>query len=159
MIEVRELSDAEILVVLRRLDYGHLGCCRDGRPYVVPVHFAFDGKHIYVYTTEGKKFDIITENPQVCLQLEEVTDDRHWLSVIVDGYAEQIGPGSERDNALAMILKANPTLTPAVSIHWMDNWVKENVEVVYRITPETTSGREAAGGGQKPIAPSDRVKL
>jgi hypothetical protein len=42
---------------------------------------------------------------------------------------------------MEFITAVNPTLTPAISIHWLDNWVRANVDVVYRITPATLTGR------------------
>jgi nitroimidazol reductase NimA-like FMN-containing flavoprotein (pyridoxamine 5'-phosphate oxidase superfamily) len=146
MIEVKELSDSEIAELLRRTGYGHLACARGGEPYVVPVHFAYDDGDIYVYTTEGKKFEIIKENPRVCLQAEQVKDNQHWLSVIVDGEAVQIVDEQERERAMKLITAVNPTLTPAVSVHWMDNWVRENIEVIYRIHPLRVSGRRSSAG-------------
>jgi nitroimidazol reductase NimA-like FMN-containing flavoprotein (pyridoxamine 5'-phosphate oxidase superfamily) len=143
MIEVRDLSDDEIAEFLKSTHYGHLACCRDGEPYIVPIHFAFDDGDIFVYTTEGKKFEIIKENPRVCLQAERVTDERHWQSVIVDGEAEQITDDAERQRARDLITATNPTLTPAVSIRWMDSWVRENIEVIYRIRPLQISGRKS----------------
>lgn len=144
MIEVKELSETEINKVIERNDFAHLACSRNDRPYVVPVHYANDEGVIYIYTTEGKKTDIIDLNQLVCIQIEEITDSQHWTSVIVDGTAERISARDERDHAIDLITKINPTLTPAVSVHWMDDWVKENREVVYRITPSATSGRRAA---------------
>ena len=144
MIEVKELSEKEIAGFLKRTGYGHIACCRDGEPYVVPVHFAYDDGDIYVYTTEGKKYEIIKENPRVCLQAEEVADNENWQSVIVDGEAEQITDDAERERAMQLITAVNPKLTPAVSIHWMDSWVRENIEVIYRIRPTRTSGRRSA---------------
>ncbi len=143
MIEVEDLSESEVVEILGRVGYGHLACCRDNRPYVVPVHYAYDAGAVYIYTTEGKKFEIIRENPNVCLQVEEVADNQHWTSVIIDGVAEQIKNVPERDRALELIVRVNPSLTPAVSIRWMDDWVRENIEVVYRVTPTATSGRRS----------------
>jgi nitroimidazol reductase NimA-like FMN-containing flavoprotein (pyridoxamine 5'-phosphate oxidase superfamily) len=143
MIEVKELSENEIALILSRVGYGHLACCRGYQPYVVPVHYAFDDGDIIIYTTEGKKTEFIKENPNVCLQIEEVIDNQQWQSVIIDGSAVQLDSGAERDRALELIVAVNPTLSPAVSIRWMDNWVRENIEVVYRITPTATSGRRS----------------
>ena len=146
MIEVRELTDHEIDELLARVGYGHLACSRDSVPYVVPVQYAWDGRAVFLYTTEGRKSDTIAENPNVCLQVEDVEDNRHWCSVIVEGVAERLDAGDERAMALKMIMKTNPTLTPAISIHWLDDWVKQNVEVVYRIKPTYTSGRASVPG-------------
>lgn len=143
MIEIEELSDREIDELLSRVGYGHLACSVDDDPYVVPVHFAYRGGQIFVYTTEGKKSQMIGNNPRVCLQAEEVVNNQNWESVIVTGVAERITEPSEREAALAAITTVNPTLTPAVSIHWLDNWIRENIEVVFRIDPVRTTGRRA----------------
>ena len=143
MIEVEEMSDNEISDLLTRLNYGHLACSSNDKPYVVPVNFTFDGGEIFIYTTDGKKSRIIDANPQVCLQTEDVKDRQHWYSIIIDGSAERIADPVERERVMKLILANNPTLTPAVSIHWMDNWVRENIEIVYRIKPTMTSGRRS----------------
>ncbi len=143
MLEVQEMTNNEIEEVLARVGYGHLACARDNRPYVVPVHYAYDKPNIYIYTTEGMKTDIIKANPQVCLQIEEAVDNGNWRSVIANGDAEQITDLKEREEVLRLILATNPTLTPAISIRWMDNWVRENREVVYRIKPSLITGRSS----------------
>ena len=81
----------------------------------------------------------------MCLQFEEVTDNQNWVSVIVDGEAARVTDAKERERILGLIVAINPTLTPAVSIHWMDNWIRENIEVLYRIVPLEINGRRAAG--------------
>ncbi len=127
--------------VLQRVGFGHLACTENDRPYVVPIHYVYHGAKIYLYTTEGKKADIITANPHVCLQVEEVIENDDWRSVIVNGDAVKVTDHKEREEALKLIRSANPTLTPAISIRWMDMWIRENREVVYRIKPESITGR------------------
>jgi len=141
MIEVRELDKYEIDNVLSGRDYGHLACSLDDRPYIVPIHYVYDGSNIYIYTTEGKKYEIIRSNPHVCLQVEHVASNEDWQSVIVTGEAKQITKPKEREKAVRLIRSSNPSLTPAISVRWMDNWVRENREVIYCITPKTMTGR------------------
>jgi uncharacterized protein len=143
MNEVQEMTNSEIDEVLARVGYGHLACASNNRPYVVPIHYVYDKLKIYIYTTDGKKTDIIRDNPQVCLQVEEVVDNGDWRSVIVNGKAKQVTDREEREKAVKLIRSVNPTLTPAISIRWMDNWVRENIEVVYRIRPDTITGRSS----------------
>ena len=38
---------------------------RDEYPYVVPMHYAFDGQDIYFFTTEGTKTEFIAANGSV----------------------------------------------------------------------------------------------
>lgn len=143
MIEVQEMGNKQIEELLHRVQYGHLACTDGRKPYLVPIHFAYEPPYIYIYTTEGKKSKIIRRNPHVCLQLEDVKDNVNWSSVIVDGEAEELKSDDLKEKALAAIARINPTLTPAVSIHWMDNWIRENIEVIYRVSPTQMSGRSS----------------
>ena len=141
MIAVEEMDNGLIKEVLKRIGYGHLAMTRGNIPYVVPVHYVYDEPHIYIYTTEGKKTEIIRDNPEICLQIEDVKSDKDWVSVIVTGQAVRVTDAAERERALKIILESNPTLTPALSVRWMDCWIRENVEVIYRITPRMLTGR------------------
>lgn len=145
MLEVKDMTHGEMEDLLDRVRYGHLGCSRNNHPYVVPIHFALDEHTVYIFTTEGKKSEMIDSNPEVCLQVEEVIDDENWSSVVIVGDAERLSNGNERDKAFAAISEANPTMTPALSFRWVDEWVREqkDTEVIYRINRKTTTGRRA----------------
>ena len=69
MLEIREMSRDESAALLARAAYGHLGCARDGHPYVVPMNYACDGRDIYFFTTEGTKTEFISANREVCFQV------------------------------------------------------------------------------------------
>jgi nitroimidazol reductase NimA-like FMN-containing flavoprotein (pyridoxamine 5'-phosphate oxidase superfamily) len=140
---VLEMSNEDNLNLLRRVNYGHLGCTRDDIPYVVPVHFAYSDPYIYFFTTEGKKTEIISNNPKVCLQVEEVTDPKNWQSVILRGKAERLKSKEEISEAIKIIKAVNPGLMPALSVRWMDHWIRENIEAIYRISPAEITGRVA----------------
>lgn len=143
MIRIEDMSDPEISALLSKINYGHLGCSRDDQPYVVPIHFAFMDPYIYIYTTDGKKSAILAENPKICLQVEEVTDNERWQSVILNGQAEEITDDDESARIVKLITASNPTLTPAISIRWLDDWIRENIRLLYRITPTSSSGRRS----------------
>ena len=153
MIEIEEMRAGEAREVLGQLNYAHLAVSKDNIPYVVPVHYAFDGDDLFIYTTEGKKADIIKVNPEICLQAEDVEDNENWKSVMVAGTAERITDEDSREKALDLILKINPKLTPAIGIRWMDSWVRENVEVIYRITPRSVTGRQTIKRGRSAPTP------
>ena len=137
-----DLGDKEIIELLTRINFGHLGLCRRNRPYVVPIHFAYHDPKIFFYTTEGLKTEIIDENPTVCLQVEDITDRQDWQSVIITGPAERLTAESDIKTAMGLIKAVNPQLSPAWSVRWLDDWVRSNVEAVYRIHPESTTGRK-----------------
>jgi nitroimidazol reductase NimA-like FMN-containing flavoprotein (pyridoxamine 5'-phosphate oxidase superfamily) len=141
MIEIRELGSNEINEFLARNSFAHLGCSKNDIPYVVPIHYAYEDPFIYIFTTEGKKYEILRQNQNVCLQVENISDEKNWVSVIVDGIAEELASQEDKQHALDLITKNNETLTPAMSIRWMDGWVRENRGVYYRITARHLTGR------------------
>jgi len=142
MLKVEDMSANEMHALLQREGFGHLGCARDGRPYVVPMHYAYDGKELYFFTTQGMKTQYIDANPQVCLQVEEITDRTHWRSVMVIGRATEITSDEETQRAMKFITERNPSLTPAISATQLDSIGRAVDIALYRITPEIIDGRQ-----------------
>ncbi|MBA3440761.1 MAG: pyridoxamine 5'-phosphate oxidase family protein [Pyrinomonadaceae bacterium] len=147
MIEIEEMAVKEMQDLLQKVGYGHLGCAREGRPYVVPVHYAYADPDLYIFTTEGMKTDYIAANPEVCLQVEEVHNPANWRSVIVTGQAEHITKSEDTEHAMQFITEQNPTLTPAINKMWIDVWGRANVVAIYRIHPSIISGRKTLNAG------------
>jgi hypothetical protein len=144
MLKVEDMSPAEMHALLQRESFGHLGCARDGRPYVVPMHYAYDGKDLYFFTTEGMKTRFIQANPQVCLQVEEVTGAMSWRSVMVIGRANELTVADEMQHAMKLITERNPALSPAISATELDSLGRAVDIALYRITPEIIDGRKTA---------------
>ncbi|MCU1288562.1 MAG: Pyridoxamine 5-phosphate oxidase-related, FMN-binding protein [Acidobacteria bacterium] len=145
MARVEEMTNEEIKALLQKLDYGHLGCVRNNRPYVVPIHFAYEDPNIYIFTTEGMKTQILDENPEVCLQVEDVTDIKHWRSVIVNGRASRLVREDDRFFAMNFIEKVNPARVPALHEVWIGPKARKNMSAVYRIHLDFISGRKTVG--------------
>jgi len=142
MLRVEDMAPAEMHALLQRESFGHLGCARDDRPYVVPMNYAYDGKDLFFFTTQGMKTEFIDANPQVCLQVEEITDSTHWRSVMVIGKAAQITRNEEMQQAMKLITERNPSLTPAISATELDALGRAVDIALYRIVPELIDGRK-----------------
>ncbi|HEX8130847.1 MAG TPA: pyridoxamine 5'-phosphate oxidase family protein [Pyrinomonadaceae bacterium] len=142
MVEIEEMTSHESHELLRQVNYGHLGCARDNRPYVVPIHYAYDGTNFYIFTTEGLKTECISVNPEVCLQVEEVHDPTNWRSVVVTGKAELLTQKEDTEQAMQYITESNPKLTPAINKMWIDPWGRASKVAIYRIHPDIISGRK-----------------
>lgn len=142
VVDIHQMDDSEISALLRRVGYGHLGCSKANRPYVIPVHYVYDPPELYLFTTKGMKTDFIAANPQVCLQVEEVVDARNWKSAIATGYAELLSDSGQREQAVKLITLINPSLTPAIGRMTGGSSPRENSVEVYRINVEGTSGRK-----------------
>lgn len=146
MIKVSDMTVEEMQALLRRVGFGHLGCARDGRPYVVPMNYAYDSDDFYFFTTEGTKTEFIDANPQVCLQVEEIESARHWQSVMVTGRAEHVSQPDQMERAMQLITAHNPTLTPAINETQIDAWGRPNNIRIYRLRPSVIDGRRTVGG-------------
>lgn len=85
-----ELKETQINNILSSQALGRLACTNGKQPYVVPVTYAYDGKYIYGQTNEGMKLDILRKNPNVCFEVDVMTDMRNWQSVIVVGRFEEL---------------------------------------------------------------------
>ncbi|HEX8142374.1 MAG TPA: pyridoxamine 5'-phosphate oxidase family protein [Pyrinomonadaceae bacterium] len=142
MLQIEDMSMQEMEALLSRIGFGHLGCAREGRPYVVPINYSYDSQNIYIFTTQGTKTDFMDANPQVCLQVEEIEDPLHWQSVMVTGKAERITAPAEIERAMQVITLNNPTLTPAINATRIDVWGRANNVRIYRIHPEVIDGRK-----------------
>src|SRR5579859_712144 len=127
MVEVVDMAMPEIVFLLAENDFAHLACARNNHPYIVPIHYAYEEPFVYIFTTEGKKTDVLASNPEVCLQVEEVIGPSQWRSVILTGNVERLVDAAKKSEALAIIKKHNPSLTPAKSRTWKDNWGFEHV--------------------------------
>jgi uncharacterized protein len=100
----RELARAEIDEFLRGQRIARLGCHAGGETYVVPLIYAYDGEAVVAVTTEGRKIEMLRENPRVCVEVDEYDADGRgsWRSVIAHGSYEELG-GDAIEPALALL--------------------------------------------------------
>lgn len=145
MLDIYEMGSKEIHDFLHRLHYGHLGCARDGHPYVLPMHYYFDQSQLYFFTTEGMKTQYLEANSEVCLQVEEIRDPLHWCSVVITGRADRLTEQQDIDQAMQFVKAQNPTLSPAINRTWIDAWGRGNVVAIYRIQIREMTGRITEG--------------
>ena len=98
---IHEMNRDECFRLLARARVARLACAYENQPYVVPVHLAyhsFGGEAcLYGFTTLGQKVEWMRANPLVCVEVDEVTSDVQWVSVIAFGRYEELPDTSERD--------------------------------------------------------------
>ncbi|MCC5627253.1 pyridoxamine 5'-phosphate oxidase family protein [Nostoc sphaeroides CHAB 2801] len=145
MLDIDEMGTKEIHELLKKVGHGHLSCALEGHPYVVPMHYYFEEPNIYIFTTLWMKTKYIDANPEVCLQVEEFYNLKHWRSVTVTGRAEHITLEQDIDRVMQFIKKQNPTLSPAINRTWIDAWSRGEVMALYCIHPSEMSGRTTEG--------------
>ncbi len=84
------LTDRQIEKVLRRGTVGRIGIHSEGRTYVVPVTYLRDGDFVYGHSVLGTKIRMMRKSPDVCFQVDEITDLANWRSVIAWGRYEEL---------------------------------------------------------------------
>ena len=134
----RELSRVEIDEFLRRQRIARLGCNADDQTYVVPLIYAYEDGAIVAVTTEGRKTEMLRENPRVCVEVDEYDSDGRgsWRSVIAYGTYDELA-GDAVEPALSLLRER---FSRAAGRAAEPRSLGPNV-VVLRITLDEISGR------------------
>lgn len=113
----REITDRKTIDdIISRCKVCRIALCENGQPYVLPLNFGYDGKHLYFHSaTVGKKIEMIKQNNRVCFEfdiLHEITTadkpcewSAKYESVVGSGTAEFIESQQEKSKALDYILR------------------------------------------------------
>lgn len=127
---------------------GRIGCHTDGITYIVPVNYVFDGSCIYAHSAEGMKVKMLRKNPNVCFEVDAITDMFNWQSAIVWGMFQELTEVTEQIRAMQLIndgmqpflkdMRSHPS--HGITEEASDIGTKKDL-VIYKITPIRKSGR------------------
>ena len=112
---MRMLSESEARHLFEAARVARLGCIVDGEPYVVPINCYIEGDNLFSHSLPGRKISGLRENPQTCVQVDEIVDDLRWRSAIAFGKYEEVTKSNERAEILKKLLRKFPMLTPVES--------------------------------------------
>jgi nitroimidazol reductase NimA-like FMN-containing flavoprotein (pyridoxamine 5'-phosphate oxidase superfamily) len=87
---INEMTEKECGAFLANASLGRLGCSLDNQPYVVPIYFAFEPGYIYVLSIFGRKIEWMRANPKVCVEVDEISNESQWVSVIASGRYQEL---------------------------------------------------------------------
>ena len=133
---IHVLPNDEIEDLLRTAIVGRIACCGhgpsgdNGRPFLVPLAYGYDGEHIYAHSGPGRKIRLMRAQPLVSFEVDTAEAPDRWRSVIAEGTYEEITDPASRTAALAVIYRP-PAAIPDLG---------EQV-IVYRIRLTAKSGR------------------
>lgn len=112
----KEIKDRSMIEnILREATVCRIGMSQDNVPYIVPMNFGYRGGVIYLHSAkEGKKIDMIKDNPLVCFEVEHKVElipsekpcewGANYYSVIGWGKAEFIDDSKGKEEALNIIM-------------------------------------------------------
>jgi nitroimidazol reductase NimA-like FMN-containing flavoprotein (pyridoxamine 5'-phosphate oxidase superfamily) len=106
------LSDRQARKLLQTSQVARLGCIVNGAPYITPINYDFEGDCVYGHSRAGMKISALRQNPQACIQVDQVESVMCWSSVLAFGDFEEIVEPAEREEILSRLLKRFPLLTP-----------------------------------------------
>jgi nitroimidazol reductase NimA-like FMN-containing flavoprotein (pyridoxamine 5'-phosphate oxidase superfamily) len=113
----REIVDRETIdSIIARSKVCRLGLIVDGRPYVIPLSFGYDGTAVFFHTAmAGKKVAGLQERNQVCIEFDIPGDlvtspeacrwSMAYESVIAYGTVEVLESVAEKRSALMTIMR------------------------------------------------------
>jgi uncharacterized protein len=111
-----ELKRDEIEQFLMRTNIGRIGCYAEGRVYVVPITYAYDGECVYAHSADGLKIRTMRANPHVCFEVEHIEDLAHWSTVVAWGAYEELSGASEERAAKLLLSLLGSFRTSATAL-------------------------------------------
>jgi len=110
-----ELNQRQIEHVLRSEVIGRIGCVAEGRVYMVPITYAYDGTCFYGHSVDGVKLRAMRVDPDVCFEVEHVDNLANWQSVIAWGTFEEL-EGEESEAGMRLLVdRLMPVLVSSTS--------------------------------------------
>jgi nitroimidazol reductase NimA-like FMN-containing flavoprotein (pyridoxamine 5'-phosphate oxidase superfamily) len=138
---VGELTAEEIDQMLRSEAVGRIGCHAFGRPYVVPITYAYDGDAVYGHSREGLKLRMMRSHPRVCFEVDRMDDLTSWQSVIALGTFAELGPPEAKIAMELLHRRLGPRVPSATSTPDGLHHVSKLPWSVFRILLDQRSGR------------------
>jgi len=116
------LTKDRIEKVIRENVLGRIGCNENGKTYILPITYAYDGKSIYAHSREGLKISIMRKNPQVCFQVDTMRDMADWQSVLLWGTFEELTEEEDRNDAVQKLLNRKLPLISSETVKLSPEW-------------------------------------
>lgn len=136
------LDADDVEAELRTGVVGRIGCLSDGRPYVVPVCYAYRDGCVYGHSMPGAKLTALHRGATVCFEVENITDLSNWRSVIGWGTTELLKGEAARNGLVLLLDRLAPVLgTEFVAAHAAARSGAEFPGTVYRIHLTEKTGR------------------
>ncbi len=145
-IMIHVLNDNQIEQLLKQQVIGRIGCHADGKTFVVPISYAYDGNYIYAHTYEGLKIEMMRKNPAVCFEVDNTHNLADWESVIAWGEFEELTEKEGCNYALQLLNSRVLPMATSMTIRLGDTWpfrsdYREIDGIFFRIRLQKKSGR------------------
>lgn len=145
---VGHLTEEQIISVLKENVLGRIGCSDGTQNYIVPINYYYDGNAIVMHSEVGMKIHMMRKNPNVCFEVDEMTDFTNWRSVIIFGRYEEIEDEEEKKavmdayiNSMMRIKLSETALLPEIHAYRLHSRTGPLETVIYKILIDKMTGR------------------
>ncbi len=144
--EITEISDIEDII--KKSSVCRVAFSVDNKPYLVPLCFGYHDKTLYFHSADqGKKLDMLKENPEACFELECETSivtakkacnwGLKYKSVI--GYGKTVIVEDEKERTLGL----DAIMEQYSEEKWEYDAKMLAKTVVFKISIESMSGKQS----------------
>ena len=153
-----EITDRDILdEILSKQVLCRLAMADEGKAYIIPVNYGYRDNCMYIHSApEGKKIDLIRNNPKICFEVEdgvEITPgdtacqwSTRYRSVVGYGRAEVLEGKADKQEGLEIIMRQHGA--PEM-IHFDEKNMK--ALVILRIRIESMSGKKSSNWDENKV--------
>ena len=146
---IGNLIEQQIEELLKDNVWGHLGCNDGFNTYIYPINYLYDGKYITCHSQQGFKIQVMRKNKGICLQVDEVKDDKNWKSVMVLGTYQELDDEREYRDAmrafthrrLHLKISESPQLPDTNGHETIMKLKKDNRPAIFRIVIHEKTGK------------------
>ncbi len=141
------LDKGKIEKVINENVIGRLGCYGDGKMYLLPISYAYDGEYIYAHSLEGLKISIMRKNPTVCFQVDTMKDMADWESVLLWGTFEELTIEEDKKAAVQSLMNRQLPLVSSETVKLSPEWPFHTGDystisgIIFRINITEKTGR------------------
>jgi nitroimidazol reductase NimA-like FMN-containing flavoprotein (pyridoxamine 5'-phosphate oxidase superfamily) len=138
-------NEAELLITRNIL--GRIGFNDGKKTFIMPISYAYHENKIYCHSKEGLKIVTMREKPEVCFQIDEITNMANWKSVICWGTFSEITDKEERTEAIRRLANRVLPIESSETTHLFPQWpfepsdLNELKGIVFKINIEKMTGR------------------
>ncbi|HZQ94393.1 MAG TPA: pyridoxamine 5'-phosphate oxidase family protein [Candidatus Sulfotelmatobacter sp.] len=148
---IKETTEQECRDVLVKATIARLGCALDNQPYVVPLAMAYEADYIYFFSTAGKKIEWMRANPKVCVQVDSLSGQSDWISVIANGeYQELDEPrySDERNHARKLLERRHNWWLNALAERRTQSRDQDILPIFFRVKISSLTGLRGLTEGE-----------
>lgn len=138
-----ELTPSQIEEVLTGEYIGRIGYNAQGRTYIVPSSYIYQGEAIYAHSLTGMKVEMTGSNPEVCFEVEQISTLHDWRNVIAWGRFEELS-GDDALKAMRLFNRRLGFIMPvsgSAELHLGSPAEPRRMPVLYRIRLREKTGR------------------